>query len=96
MATSQKWIKATDNGSWGDKPIPHSGGEGKQLKGFDARTREIASPSGGTVTAKLLKRAGANIPAMKESKETPAGYKTPLSSKMGEPVAVKKWTKKYL
>ncbi len=79
-----KWIVADDDGVYDDKPIPHSGGEGKQLKGFDARNR----------AAKRVDKPGSHVPAMKESKETPSSYKTPLSSKMGEPVSVRKWTKK--
>ena len=90
---SKKWTMADDDGSWTDKPIPLSS-PNHNLAGFDARTREIASSSGGTVTAKLLKRPGSHVPAMKESKETPAGYKKPNSSAMGEPVKVHKWTKK--
>lgn len=84
MAASQKWVMADDDGKT-PKITPHSGGEGSQLKGFDARNRP---------TTPRKDRAGSHVPAAKESKETPKNYFTKNASKMGEPVSVKKWTKK--
>ncbi len=81
---SKKWIMADDNGKYTDMPVPFSGPKGL-LGGFDARNR----------AAKRLDKPGSHVPAMKESKETPRSYKTPLR-KMGEPAPVRKWTKKYL
>ena len=79
----KKWLMAVDGGL--KSPVPFSGPKGV-LGGFDARNR----------AAKRVDKPGSHVPAMKESKETPSSYKTPLSSKMGEPVSVRKWTKKYL
>lgn len=85
MPAEKKEIMADDDGKWTDKPTPHSGGEGSQLKGFDARNR---------ATTPRKDRAGSHVPAAKESKATPNSYFKKNDSKMGEPVSVKKWTKK--
>jgi hypothetical protein len=61
------------------KTIDHSGGEGKQLKGYDASQRTTASPTGGTVTAKALTRPGSHLPRMKPEKATPASYFQPVA-----------------
>jgi hypothetical protein len=83
---STKWIMADDDGKGLHAPVPHSGGEGKQLGGYDARNRS---------TAPRKERAGSHVPAMKESKANPHEYfKKNPDTKMGEPVAVRKWTKK--
>ena len=67
-------------GSSGMIVTKHSGGENQQLdpKSFDARNREIASPSGGTVTAKMLKRPGSNVPREKPWKLTPHDHFSPV------------------
>jgi hypothetical protein len=57
-------------------PTPKSGGE-TQLKGFDARNRIISSPTGGTRTANILRRPGANVPTEKISTATPTDYFRP-------------------
>jgi hypothetical protein len=89
----KSWILADDDGKFNDKPTPLSGPP-HGLGGYDARNREIASASGGTVTAALLKRSGKHVPKEKPWVKTPYDYKKPLDSRMGEPVEVKKWTKK--
>ena len=68
-------------GSSGMIVTNHSGGENQQLdpSSFDARTREIASPTGGTVTAKMLKRPGSHVPRMKPEKATPHSYYEPVA-----------------
>lgn len=59
------------------EPIKHSGPAGL-LGGFDARNREIASSTGGTVTAHLLKREGPHVPKEKGWTQTPADYFEPI------------------
>ena len=59
------------------EPTPHSGPKGL-LGGYDARNREIASASGGTVTPALLKRPGKHVPEEKGWTQTPENYFEPI------------------
>ena len=61
------------------KTIDHSGGESKQLPGYDASQRTIASPTGANVTPTQLKRPGKNVPRMKPEKATPTSYYQPVA-----------------
>lgn len=62
-ANKQTWIKASDSL---DTPTPHSGGEGKQLKGHDARNRVIAGPNGVNRTPYIIASPGSHVPQEKK------------------------------
>lgn len=74
---TEKWIMAHDGGAKGNYITPLSG-PNHGLGGFDAREREIASASGGTVTAALLKRPGKHVPTEKPWVQTPADFCKPM------------------
>lgn len=67
-ANKQKWVKPDHTLHM---PIPHSGGEGKALKGYDARQRTIAGPNGVNRTPDIIASPGPHVPTKKESMATP-------------------------
>ena len=89
-----KWIEVSDQEPY--RATKQSGGEGAQLKGFDARNRVIAQPNGVNRTPDIIASPGSHVPQEKGWKKTPDDYETPNDSFMGNPVEPRKWTKKYL
>ena len=90
---TKKWIQVSDKEPF--FPIKMSGGEKQQFRsGFDARKRVIAQPNGVNRTPDIIASPGSHVPVEKGWKKTPDDYSTPNGSFMGEPVEVKKWTKK--
>ena len=66
-------------GSSGMNPIPHSGGEGTQLAGYDASNRVAAKANGGTRTADVIAQPGKHVPREKPWKTTPPDHFEPVA-----------------
>jgi hypothetical protein len=83
-----KWIKAVDAAD--GKPIPHSGGEGKQLKGgFDARNRVTSTYNNILKTPDILNRNPSRIP-IKPGAPVSTDKMPPPISHSGSRIAVSK------
>jgi hypothetical protein len=74
---SKEWI--VGNKKYAGKPISHSGGQGVQLGGFDARNRVIAQPNGVNRTPDIIASPGSHVPQAKEEAPRIVGDPEPNS-----------------
>lgn len=64
-----KWIMPDGKA----KVTSHSGGEGTQLGGYDARNRTIANPNGANRTPDIISEPGKNVPTQKQEPKISKG-----------------------